>query len=138
MSDLPLWFTQLYWSSPVKISQIHTGNIPPQPGCYVFTEDDGPLVPGNVLYVGKAIRLRTRIPGYLADYRNIKATDHKGKAFIFEARHKGKQLYLRWTLYGDTIGLEGDLIGHLEPQVNSRWEEEFLADDEGLDPQFVF
>ena len=114
-------------------------DLPDRPGCYVFTADGGPLVPGQVLYVGKALSLRSRVRGYLVDYMETAPTRHKGRAFLFEYRHdKGdNKLFLRWTLYGDPTTLEASLIDHLEPLFNDRQESDPFADDEGLDPRYT-
>jgi hypothetical protein len=113
--------------------------IPSRPGCYVFTSSQGEMVVDDVLYVGKAVDLRKRVVSYLVDYMQTKATKHKGKAFIFEYRHLNTDdnLYVRWAIYGDPIGLEGGLIGYLHPQLNDRFEYDELAYDEGLNPTFL-
>lgn len=140
----PLWYPQLTWSIPISVAILRSrmreqNPIPSRPGCYAFTSTPGPLVPGQVLYVGKAIDLKTRIRGYLVDYMETAATKHKGRAFIFEYRdrHTNARIYVRWAIYGDPTGLEGGLIDYLEPQMNDRIEEVELADDERLDPKLL-
>ena len=136
----PLWFTQVQFSPARPVPIVRAArDIPDKPGCYVFTTDPGPLIPERVLYVGKALSLRSRIRGYLVDYMKTAPTRHKGRAFIFEYRHDHgeKNLYLRWTIYGDPIQLEASLIDHLRPQCNDRDEANPLSDDEPLDARYV-
>ena len=136
----PLWYTQVQFTParPVPIVRI-ARDIPDKPGCYVFTSDPGPLVPERVLYVGKALSLRTRVRGYLVDFMKAAPTRHKGRAFIFEYRHdRGENhLYLRWTVYGDPSQLEASLIDHLRPQYNDRDEGDPFSDDEALDRRYL-
>jgi excinuclease UvrABC nuclease subunit len=137
MDPMPPWFGQLHFSAPKPISVISNDLIPSRPGCYIFTSDDGRgLVPGEVLYVGKALDLRSRVRGYLVDWRRTSPTRHKGRAFLFEYRalHTDAQLFLRWTVYGDPAMLEASLIDLLSPQLNDRWEFPVFGDDERLDP----
>jgi excinuclease UvrABC nuclease subunit len=139
MPGSPLWYTQIHFNTPRPIALVKAAaDIPDRPGCYVFTENSGPLVPSQVLYVGKALSLRSRLAGYLVDYMKTKPTKHKGRAFIFEARHlKGDgHVFLRWTLYGDPSQLEASLIDLLEPVCNDRWESDPFADDEPLDKRY--
>jgi excinuclease UvrABC nuclease subunit len=140
MTSKPLWYTQVQFTParPVPIVRI-ARDIPDKPGCYVFTSDGGPLVPGNVIYVGKALSLRQRVRGYLVDYMKTAPTRHKGRAFIFEYRHdRGERnLFLRWTIYGDPLQLEASLIDYLEPMCNDRDEQNPFADDEPLDPRYL-
>ncbi len=136
----PLWYTQVHFNAARAIPLVKTaGDIPDRPGCYVFTANDGPLVPGEVLYVGKALRLKSRVRGYLVDYMKTAPTKHKGRAFLFEFRHLhgDKALFLRWTVYGDPSQLEASLIDHLRPQLNDRDEGNPFGDDEGLNPVFM-
>jgi len=138
MASPPLWYGQLIFSHPEPVSRLRvTRAIPDLPGCYVFTESPGPLVPGQVLYVGKANRLKSRLGGYLVDYMQTTPTRHKGRAFIFEHRHRfgDQRLFVRWTIYGDPASLEGSLIAYLNPAMNDRDELPGLADDEALDPR---
>jgi len=140
MEPPPLWYTQVQFNParPIPLVRI-ARDIPDRPGCYVFTEDAGPLVPGRVLYVGKALSLRLRVRGYLVDYMRTRPTTHKGRAFLFEYRHLhgDQRLFLRWTLYGDPSQLEASLIEHLNPQCNDREESGGFSDDEPLDPRFT-
>jgi len=156
MSKAPLWLGQLTWEVPWNVAalraRIEAGQnpIPSRPGCYVFTATAGKLVPGKVLYVGKADDLRTRISGrettrtpraggYLVDYMKTAKTRHKGCAFLFEYRydHGDDNLYVRWAIIGDPIRLEGALIDYLKPDCNDRQETVELADDELLDPSLL-
>jgi excinuclease UvrABC nuclease subunit len=145
MPRAPVWYDQLTWSVPLSVAvvraRIHAraNPIPPRPGCYVFTDGPGAMVPGDVLYVGKAIDLKSRVRGYLVDYMTTAATKHKGRAFVFEYRHLygDDRLFVRWAIYGDPVRLEGALIEHLEPQMNDRLEAVELADDESLDPDLM-
>ncbi len=133
------WIGQLQWHGPYMGSTVQRSQITTEPGCYVFTDNPGPLKP-PVLYVGKAANLRNRVWGYLRDYAKSKSpTRHKGRAFIYDYRHQNgnSNLYVRWAVYGDPAGLEGSLIVKLEPLCNSRWEDEFLDEDELLDPIFL-
>jgi hypothetical protein len=122
--------------------------IPDFPGCYVFTEDTGPLRPSGVLYVGEAkTSLARRLPVYLVDFRIPKmGKDHKGKGFILEARsiRSDYGVYVRWALYGgagsDVSLLESSLIEYLQPSCNDRDESVrhgVLGDWERLDPRLV-
>lgn len=127
MSSIPKWFEQLTWSRVWSVADLalKRGEIPEAPGCYVFTEDAGGLKPNHVLYVGKATTLRTRLGGYLVDYMNTTPTDHKGKAFIFERRHKAGDhaTFARWVEYGGRPGeLEANLCDFLWPHCTDRWE----------------
>jgi excinuclease UvrABC nuclease subunit len=140
MATPPLWYTQVQFNAARPIPLVRLArDIPDRPGCYVFTADGGPLVPGRVLYVGKALSLRERVPGYLVDYLRTRPTTHKGRAFLFEHRHLhgDRNLFLRWTIYGEPRQLEASLIDYLQPQCNDRWESDPFADDEPLDPRFV-
>src|SRR5437868_11889848 len=40
--------------------------LPARPGCYIFKDKDG-----NVLYVGKAASLRSRVPSYFRSSRDL-------------------------------------------------------------------
>jgi hypothetical protein len=145
MAKAPLWFKQLTWELPWSVAALRAkikarqSPIPSRPGCYVFTNSAGEMVVDEVLYVGKAVDLRRRVTGYLVDYMKTKATKHKGRAFVFEYReiHTDDNIYVRWAIYGDPIGLEGGLIGYLHPQLNDRLEYNELADDGLLDPTFL-
>lgn len=140
MSIHPLWYTQVQFNAPRPIPLVRiAGDIPDRPGCYVFTANAGALVPGDVLYVGKALSLRNRVRGYLVDYMKTAPTKHKGRAFLFEYRHDhgDANLYLRWTIYGDPTQLEASLIDHLRPQLNDRDEGNPFGDDEALDPLYL-
>ena len=141
MSTHPLWYTQLHFNAPRPIPLVKLArDIPDRPGCYVFTSSAGPLRPGEVLYVGKALSLRSRLRGYLVDYMTTAPTKHKGRAFLFEYRHDrgDRNLYLRWTIYGDPRQLEASLIDYLEPMFNDRDETDPFSDDEPLDPRFAW
>jgi len=136
----PLWYTQVQFNAARPIPLVRAArDIPDKPGCYVFTADGGPLVPGKVLYVGKALSLKERVPGYLVDYMRTAPTTHKGRAFLFEHRHThgDRNLFLRWTIYGEPRQLEASLIDYLNPQCNDRFESNPFADDEALDPRFM-
>jgi excinuclease UvrABC nuclease subunit len=141
MGTRPLWYTQVQFNParPIPLVRI-ARDIPDGPGCYVFTEDAGPLVPGQVLYVGRARNLRRRVGGYLVDYMAAtRPTTHKGRAFIFHHREQkqDRNVFLRWTVYGDPVQLEASLIDLLDPQYNDRFESNPYADDEWLDPRFM-
>jgi hypothetical protein len=147
MFDPPVWFNQLVWGLPWSVAALRArikadqNPIPDRPGCYVFTGDAGDtLVRGAVLYVGKAMNLRTRLRGYLVDYMKTAPSKHKGKVLIFDHRHQhgDDNCFVRWTMYGDPIGLEGALIVFLNPLCNDKIEEVELGDDESLDSRFVF
>jgi excinuclease UvrABC nuclease subunit len=138
----PLWYTQVQFTAPRPAALVKltlTRDVPDLPGCYVFTADDGKLVPGEVLYVGQALSLVTRLRGYLVDFLKVAPTRHKGRAFLFDHRHRHGEakLFLRWTVYGDPTLLEASLIDHLEPAFNSRLEEDPFADDEPLDRRYL-
>ena len=140
MANGPLWYSQVKFSSAQPISMIDVGrDIPDLPGCYVFTDSAGPLVPGKVLYVGRALSLKKRVRGYLVDYMKTAPTKHKGRAFIFEYRedHHDWNLFLRWAIYGDPTELEASLIDHLRPLCNDRDESNPLADDEPLNKLYL-
>ncbi|MBY0512818.1 MAG: hypothetical protein K2P78_02785 [Gemmataceae bacterium] len=145
MPVVPLWFTQLTWSLPLSVAAVRARMraretpIPARPGCYAFTAAPAELAPGQVLYVGKAIDLRSRVRGYLVDYMKTAATKHKGRAFVFDYRHQhgDENTYVRWAVYGDPIRLEGALMEHLEPVMNDRIEYSDLDDDEGLDADLL-
>src|SRR5690349_11334594 len=125
MDPQPLWYTQVQFNAPRPLPIIRLArDIPDRSGCYVFTSDGGPLKPGHVLYIGKALRLNRRLPGYLVDYMRTAPTRHKGRAFLFEYRHDhgDRNLFLRWTTYGDPAQLEASLIDYLEPLFNDRME----------------
>jgi hypothetical protein len=137
------WFEQLKWSSTwsVKDLAVNRAKIPEQSGCYVFTDDDVALRPKHVLYVGKAANLRSRLGGYLVDYKQTRPTRHKGRAFIFEHRAKAGngRTYVRWTLYGgNPAELETNLCDFLWPDCTDRWDvHELWDDDEALDPRLL-
>jgi len=136
----PLWFSQVQFNAPRPIPLVKLANdIPDRPGCYVFTSSPAPLTPGEVLYVGKALRLRSRVRGYLVDYMKTAPTKHKGRAFLFEYRHDrgDRRLYLRWTIYGDPTQLEASLIDYLEPTFNDRDESDPFSEDELLNPMYM-
>ena len=138
MPVAPIWYTQVQFSPPRPAGQVAGPSIPDSPGCYVFTESAGPLVPGKVLYIGRALSLRDRLRGYLVDFMATAPTRHKGRAFIFEHRHKhgNNRLFLRWAIYGDPNTLEASLIDHLNPVMNDRWESAGFADEESLDARY--
>jgi len=140
MAKPPLWYTQVQFTvaRPVPLVKL-AKDIPDLPGCYVFTSSPAPLVPGAVLYVGKALSLKKRVRGYLVDYMKTAPTKHKGRAFLFEYRHDhgDKNLFLRWTLYGDPNQLEASLIDYLNPDFNDRDETDLFADDETLNPLYA-
>jgi hypothetical protein len=138
MSVAPIWYTQVQFSPATPARHVAITGAPDSPGCYVFTEDAGPLVPGKVLYVGRALSLRDRLRGYLVDFMTTAPTRHKGRAFIFEHRHKfgDNKLFVRWAIYGDPNTLEASLIDHLRPVMNDRWESAGFADEESLDAQY--
>lgn len=135
----PVWYQQLQFSPIHAVNRISPTGIPDLPGCYLFTANDGALVPENVLYVGKAKNLRTRLRGYLVNYMAVKATNHKGRAFLFDYRDRfgDGRLFVRWTIYGDPSTLEASLIDYLNPDFNDRYETAGFADEEALDPQFT-
>lgn len=135
VSGRPLWYTQIHFNAPRPVALVLlAADVPDRPGCYVFTETAGPLVPQHVLYVGRALSLRARVRGYLVDYMQTAPTKHKGRAFIFDARHQrgDGQVFLRWTIYGDPTQLEASLIEYLQPACNDRDEANPFADDEPL------
>lgn len=130
----PAWFRQLQWSPTWSVKDLanNRGEIPDQSGCYVFTDDAGALRPKHVLYVGKASNLRTRVGGYLVDYKRTIPTTHKGRAFIFERRAVAgdNRTFVRWALYGGNPGeLETNLCDYLWPDCTDRWEVHELWDD---------
>lgn len=139
----PKWFDQLQWSGTwsVKDLAINRGKIPAQSGCYVFTDDGAALRPKHVLYVGKATNLRTRLGGYLVNYKQTCPTKHKGRAFIFEHRAKAGDgsTFVRWALYGGNPSeLETNLCDFLWPDCTDRWEVHELWDDrETIDPRLL-
>jgi hypothetical protein len=146
----PDWYRQLAWSKPISIAALNVDRavIPNFPGCYVFTEESGPLRPGGVLYVGEAkTALATRLPVYLVDFRIPKTgKDHKGKGFILEARSLRTDygVFVRWVLYGgagpDISLLESSLIDYLRPSCNDRDESArhgVLSDRDRLDPRLL-
>lgn len=145
MRGAPRWFGQLTWELPWSVAALRArivarqNPIPSRSGCYVFTGSSGALVPGRVLYVGKAIDLRRRVRVYLIDYMKTVATAHKGGAFLFDYRDRNgdDNTYVRWAIYGDPIGLEGALMDYLEPWYNDRNEEIQLADEELLDASLL-
>ena len=67
------------------------------------------------------------------------ATKHKGRAFLFDYRdkHGDDNVYVRWAVYGDPVGLEGALISYLEPWYNDRDEDVELADEELLEASLL-
>jgi len=143
MSSEPRWLDQLQWSQVWSVAALanNRGAIPEQPGCYAFTEQASALRPGHVLYIGKATNLRSRLGGYLVDYRNTRPTKHKGRAFVFEQRHRAGDhaTYVRWVLYGGKPGeLEANLCGFLSPDCTDRWEtHEIWSDRETIDPRLL-
>jgi len=143
MSAGPAWFEQLNWSAVWSVAALANNRrpIPEGSGCYVFTEEASGLRPGKVLYIGKAENLRTRLGGYLVDYRNTRPTKHKGRAFVFEHRDRigDHATYLRWVLYGGKTGeLEANLCEFLWPDCTDRWEKhELWDDDESIDPRLL-
>lgn len=143
MSAQPRWFGQLRWSQTWSVAALANkrNEIPDSPGCYVFTADGGALRPNHVLYIGKATNLRTRLGGYLVDYRNTRPTKHKGRAFIFEQRSRTSDfaVFVRWVLYGGKPGeLETNLCELFWPDCTDRWEQhEFWNDDQTIDPRLL-
>jgi hypothetical protein len=144
MSAYPSWFEQLKWSQawPVAVLKVRREEIPKEPGCYVFTDDDVGLRPDHVLYIGKAKILRNRLGGYLVDYKNTLPTKHKGRAFIFQKRHEAtdRGIYVRWVQYGGNPGeLETNLCDFLWPHFTDRWEiQELWDDDVTIVPRLIF
>ena len=150
----PAWFGQLKWSRAVNVAALNTNRsqIPDFTGCYAFTIGRVAVAPGRVLYIGEAAgqSLRSRLCNYLIDYRNLPAPtgkQHKGKAFILEARDNvGDQgVYVRWVEYGgseeDIHILEASIIHYLNPGANDRMEENrhaLLGDDERLDKRLIW
>jgi hypothetical protein len=144
MSALPTWFEQLKWSAAWSVATLscRRDEIPAEPGCYVFTDDDGGLRPNHVLYVGKATVLRTRVGGYLVDYKKTQPTRHKGRAFIFERREDAgdRSVYVRWVVFGGRLGeLEANLCDLLWPHCTDRWETHELWNDvQTIDPRLLY
>jgi hypothetical protein len=143
MSAVPQWFEQLKWSQVWSVAALATdrSRIPRESGCYVFTEDAAGLRPDHVLYVGKAKNLRSRLGGYLVNYRNTRPTKHKGRAFIFEQRDKAGDYatFVRWAPYGgNPAELETNLCEFLWPDCTDVWEKhELWDDDEEIDPRLL-
>jgi len=143
MSVLPRWFEQLRWSRVWSVAYLanNRGEIPEQPGCYVFTETASGLCPKRVLYVGKAKNLHKRLGGYLVDYKRTTPTRHKGRAFIFEQRDRAGDhaTFVRWVPYGGKPGeLETNLCDLLWPDCTDRWEiHDLWNDEEGIDPRLL-
>lgn len=139
----PRWFEQLKWSRVYSVAALanNRGVIPQESGCYVFTDQASGLRPDHVLYIGKAKTLRSRLGGYLVDYHNTRPTKHKGRAFIFEQRHRAGDYatFVRWVLYGGKPGeLETNLCDFLWPHCTDRWESnELWDDDETIDPRLI-
>jgi hypothetical protein len=153
----PRWFGQLTWSPAKCISDVRltVKDIPDYPGCYAFTRDPGPLLPHQVIYVGKTESLRDRVPCYFLDWTTSKQFTpnketgrkrHKGMILVSGVRQErtDKGVYVRWFVYGgapeDLSRLEASLISLLEPECNVADEElKFGAFDarETLDSRLI-
>jgi hypothetical protein len=148
--DRPIWFKQLQWSPVWSVAKLTSSRdvIPSWPGCYVFTRSVSVLRPndpsqdGDVLYVGKAANLRSRLGGYLVEYAKTRPTNHKGRQFIFAHRHENgdDQTFVRWVEYGGKLGeLEANLCNLLAPEYTDRWEmmHEEWDDGDEIDPRLL-
>jgi hypothetical protein len=112
--------------------------IPNGSGVYIFSRTPGDLSSGKgVLYIGKADNLRSRLPAYLADPREMplmsskrpgeasSTISHAGKAQLMtqiqqDLRASGEShVWVRWIETAKPEQLESELINKLQPAFNT-------------------
>ena len=148
-----MFYESLSWHGPYELVTVDFSKVPARPGVYVFTESVDPLRPNEpipsetdlnyiaaierlrhtqcVLYVGKATKLSTRLPGYrFKPYLEIKrrpkgmptrhtADPHKGRALLHAHQFYNGPLYLWWAETSDPEMVEAALIHELHPVLNT-------------------
>jgi excinuclease UvrABC nuclease subunit len=121
---------------------VETGHIPSSPGVYFWKDGDG-----NILYIGKAVKLRSRVRSYMApnarhgariqNMLQLAATvdvmltpsERDGKTYdLSNCYNCGERLFLTLAFFRDVAAaliLESKLIKHHQPRFNV-----LLKDDE--------
>jgi excinuclease ABC subunit C len=95
-------------AAPEKILPILEG-IPAKPGCYLMKDEDG-----QVIYVGKAVQLRSRVRSYFHD-----SATHSRKITEMVSRVAD----IEWIMVGselEALILEMNLIKRHKPKYNVR------------------
>jgi excinuclease ABC subunit B len=101
-------------SAEIKEAEIVTGHIPTSPGVYFWKDAEG-----NILYIGKAVKLRSRVKSYLSP--NAKHSS-RIKAMLKKAAYVD---FVLTPSDRDALVLESNLIKHHQPPFNV-----LLKDDE--------
>lgn len=144
--DMPRWYSQLQWSAPQRVLDLDPEAAPLGAGIYVYTENDLPLSPTNVLYVGKADgarqTLRSRIGVYLRRFRSPtgKPSKHAGlEQLNGHFRTRPTALFLRWAGVVAARDVEGRLIELFDPDFNNKDEHRHgFADDELIPDEYLY
>ena len=90
MDPHPLWYTQIQFNAPRPVPIVKLArDIPDRPGCYVFTSDDGPLRPGEVLYVPKFTYIWQLAEGRFPEQLRTKVSRKKALTEIARAYLRG-------------------------------------------------
>jgi hypothetical protein len=146
-------YLKLQWQGPFPLAAFDFTRVPSRSGVYVFTEFNAPLRPNAplpaetdpgydiaiarlrhtpcVLYVGKAAKLSTRLPGYrFRPYLEIQrrpfgsaprhtTSRHKGRALLHAQQFFEGPVYLRWAETSSPGTVEDQLIRELRPVLNT-------------------
>jgi excinuclease ABC subunit C len=101
-------------SSLAKVSHIETDHLPSSPGVYFWKDQSG-----DVLYIGKAVNLRSRVKSYLAS-----SADHNLRIKTMIAKARSIEFVITPS-DRDALVLESKLIKYHQPRFNV-----LLKDDE--------
>lgn len=149
----------LVWEPLRKLRELDVGKIPEKKGVYLFAETANRIKPNEaikpnaalpkhgsanrekivgdqrtsdcILYLGKATKLHTRLPGYrLADGKGGRE-NHKGRALLHGYQYESDELYVSWAEVAESFDLddvEESLIKQLHPVLNTV----YRVDDHGV------
>lgn len=88
-------------------------SLPPKPGCYLMKDKDG-----QVIYVGKAVNLRTRVRSYFHVSK-----DHGLKTRELVRRIANIECIIQQSEL-ESLLLEYNLINRYQPKFNVRWKDD--------------